>query len=357
MLKTVRRLGNGLCERVPAIRHALSSMFFYYYFLKAPKTPRSDLLEFNLYIETTNACNYRCAMCAARNGMERKTGFMDFDLYRRLVDEASEIGIKNIIPHVWGEPLLHPKFVEMVQYAKDRGMFVEFTTNGYLLDEKVGGRLLKTGVDSMVVSFHGLTLEEYKRLHGVDGFDRVVANVKRFCEMKKAAGLLMPKVAVHSIITSDNFRNVHKVHQLFDGVADDVVILGCGFHPEDNTNDLRLVKFDCRRRNPCMELFTTLAVSWDGKVGLCHRDREFKLVIGDAKDGLLKLFNSEKMRDYRRIHLLGQFDRMPVCAKCVDYVVFEDAIPPALWRKLIGGDLEKLSKKELELLKSEGGRS
>jgi len=354
MLKTVRRMGNGLCERVPSIRRALSSLFFYYYFLRTPKTPRSGMLEFNFYIETTNACNYKCAMCAARNGMERKTGFMDFGLYKRLVDEAAEIGIRNIIPHAWGEPLLHPQLVEMVQYAKDKGMFVEFTTNGWLLDENMGRRLLATGVDSIVVSFHGLDREEYKRLHGVDGFERVIENVKKFCAMKKAAGLTVPKVAVHSIITSDNYKNVHKVHALFDGVADDVKILGCGFHPEDNTNDLRLVKFDCRRRNPCMELFTTLAVSWDGKVGLCHRDREFKLVIGDAKDGLLKLFNSKKMRDYRRMHLLGQFDRMPVCAKCVDYIVFEDAIPPALRRKITGGRLNELSKKELELLRLEG---
>jgi pyruvate-formate lyase-activating enzyme len=354
MLKSIRRFGNNLREHVPKIRCALNSLFFYYYFLKNPKRPCSDLLEFNLYIETTNFCNYKCAMCEASNGMERKRGFMDFGLYKKVIDDAADIGIRNIIPNVWGEPLLHPKFVEMVQYAKDKGFFVEFTTNGYLLDEAMGRKLLKTGVDSIIISFHGLTPEGYKRIHGVDGFHKVIGNVKAFCKMKREAGLTVPKVAVHPIITNDNFKNVHKVFPIFNGIVDDIKILSCAFHPGSNTNDLRLVRVPVQRRNPCIELFTTLAVSWDGKVGLCHRDREFKLMLGDAKEGLLKLFNSEKTRRYRRLHMFGQFDRMPVCAKCVDYNVDEDSIPSTLRRKIINGDLKNLSKNEIEFLESNG---
>jgi len=349
MLEAARKLGNNLYERVPKLRYLLNSMFFFYCFFKPPQFRQSDMLKFNLYVETTNICNYKCRMCAAQTGLKRATGFMDFELYKKIIDEAADMGISRIVPQIWGEPLLHPRFVEMVQYAKGRGMYVEFTTNGLLMDEKMSRKLLGTGVDIIVVSFHGFTPEGYKRIHGIDGFDRVVKNIKALCKLKKDGGFAAPKVTIQSIITEDNFKDVHKVFSIFKDVADGISVFNCGFHPDDNTNDLRIVKFDCRRSNPCVMLFTTMAVSWDGRVGICCRDKDFRTELGNVQDGLLNLYNSEKMRSYRKVHLLGMFEKMPVCAKCVDYSVFEDSLPPALKRRIIDGTL---TEKDVEFLNS-----
>jgi len=349
MIKAARKLGNGLRERFPGIKNSLSSLLFCYYFLKNPKRPRSDLLDFNLYIETTNICNYKCRMCAAQNGLKRPAGFMDFELYKKVIDEAASIGISRVTPQIWGEPLLHPRFVEMVQYAKDKGMYVELTTNGLLMDEEMSRELLKTGVDSIVVSFHGFTPEGYERVHGMAGFEKVVENIKALHELKNAGGVALPKVTIQSIITEDNFKEVHNVFSIFKGVVDEINVFNCGFHPEDNTNDLRIFKSDCLRKTPCMMLFTTMAVSWDGRVGICCRDKEFRTELGTVKDGLANLYNSKRMRDYRMAHLLRKFEKMPVCAKCMDYSVFEDSIPPALKRRIIDGTL---TGKDVELLSS-----
>jgi len=93
-----------------------------------------------IFIEPTNYCNYKCTICPITS-MKRKKGFMNLDLFKKIVDEASNIGIKRINLQMYGEPLLHPKLLEMIRYAKSKKSFeVWFDTNVYLLDEKKNKR-------------------------------------------------------------------------------------------------------------------------------------------------------------------------------------------------------------------------
>lgn len=336
MLRPIKKVGDGLLKKLPKYRCFLKSLFFYYYLMRAPNAPS------NLYVESTTHCNYNCIMCGRCGGFRREYGFMDFELYKRVIDEAAEIGVHKIVPHIWGEPLLHPKFVEMVQYAKDKGLYVEFTTTGFLLTEKNIRDILNTKVDSIVISFHGMTKEDYMKAHGIDGFERVIENVKKLCRIKKEERLTSPIVEVHPIIMDNNFKNMHKVFSIFGGIVDGIRILSCGYHPEDNKNDCRLVKFDTIRKNPCLGLFTDMVVSWDGKISTCCRDSNLNIIVGDMKDGLLKSFNSSRMKHYRKLHALGKYGKMPMCKKCLDYEVFENSIPSELRRKIISGAIDRV---------------
>jgi len=82
----------------------------------------------NLDIETTNACNLRCTMCP-RTAIEKfsvndnfKLGYMDINLYKNLIDQAIDIGVKAIKLNWRGEPTIHKNIIEMIHYAKDKGI-------------------------------------------------------------------------------------------------------------------------------------------------------------------------------------------------------------------------------------------
>jgi len=48
-------------------------------------------------------------MCPNGRGlMKRKKGFMDYELFERIVDEMAP-HVQTIVLHIWGESLLHPK--------------------------------------------------------------------------------------------------------------------------------------------------------------------------------------------------------------------------------------------------------
>ena len=52
---------------------------------------RGTPAPFNMQIEPTNNCNLRCICCSGHSNLRAK-GYMDFGLFRRIIDEAADIG-------------------------------------------------------------------------------------------------------------------------------------------------------------------------------------------------------------------------------------------------------------------------
>lgn len=59
-----------------------------------------------LLIENTNACNANCIICS-RDLMTRDIGFMDYELFKKVVDEGAERGCKSIKITGFGEPFIY----------------------------------------------------------------------------------------------------------------------------------------------------------------------------------------------------------------------------------------------------------
>jgi MoaA/NifB/PqqE/SkfB family radical SAM enzyme len=100
-------------------------------------------------IEVTNRCNFNCAMCQ-RIPLKVPIKDMDFSLYKKVIDRLGPI--KEVTLTGWGEPLMHPKIVEMIKYAKDKRKRVCLTLNGSLLTENLAKRLIKVNLDSISFS-------------------------------------------------------------------------------------------------------------------------------------------------------------------------------------------------------------
>lgn len=100
-------------------------------------------------IEVTNRCNFNCAMCQ-RFPLKVPIKDMDLGLYKKIIHRLT--GVNEVILTGWGEPLLHPKIIEMVKYAKQKDKKVGFTSNGSLLTTKVARELLNAGIDTISFS-------------------------------------------------------------------------------------------------------------------------------------------------------------------------------------------------------------
>ena len=85
-----------------------------------------------------------------------------------------------------GEPLLHPRFLDMVRLAKERGLRAEVTTNALLLDEAMAAGLLEAGLDQLVVSIDGASAEAFGRVRSGASLERVVENVRRLHDARGA---------------------------------------------------------------------------------------------------------------------------------------------------------------------------
>ncbi|MBP1762906.1 MAG: putative oxidoreductase [Firmicutes bacterium] len=147
--------------------------------------PATDY-QFNLkklYIEPTNRCNLDCRTCM-RNSWDEPMGNMSEDAFRHILD-----GLKTFspVPEVFfggfGEPLFHPRIVEMVSEAKKIGATVKLITNGILLTPVMAQNLLDTGIDLIWISIDGATPESYADIRLGASLPQVIENVTRFNEI------------------------------------------------------------------------------------------------------------------------------------------------------------------------------
>jgi len=262
----------------------------------------------HLDIESTNTCNLRCPMCG-RNWMKEKLGFIDWALYKKIINEGVRYKLPSIKLNYRGEPLLHPQLVEMVSYAKKKGILeVQFNTNGLLLNKKKARELIEAGLDRIIFSFDGATKKTYEKIRRGSNYERVIKNIKRLVEIRNNFGLKRPLVRVQMVKMKENEKEVERFIKMWLPIANRVAV-------STERNPLgakkRLEHF------PCHQIWQRLMVCWDGEVRMCCGDWYGEVKLGNAKrSSLYKIWHSKKLNNIRKIHKEGRFDEVPVCSRC-----------------------------------------
>lgn len=135
-----------------------------------------DLKYEKVLIELTSHCNFNCDFCVNAI-MQRKRGFIDPDIFKRIIDELATKGMTPLVFfHIMGEPLLHPNAYELLEYAARRIRRTLLITNGSLLTGANVGKCFETGITNLDISYHmsneddfnlrrakNLSFEAYKR--------------------------------------------------------------------------------------------------------------------------------------------------------------------------------------------------
>lgn len=141
-------------------------------------------------------CNLRCSFCDLWEGKEN-VPLADAE---RLFDEAQRIGTRTVVL-TGGEPLLHPQFFEIVAAARARGLSVNVTTNGTLV-ERHWQRITDAGIDSLSMSIDGLAAT-HDRLRGRAGSHALTwSALERVVAQSRAGGGLDP--CVYFTVTREN---------------------------------------------------------------------------------------------------------------------------------------------------------
>ena len=147
-----------------------------------------------LYLEVTNRCNLRCRTCPQFFGMAEPSHDLPWERFVQIVEQVP--GLRRVVLHGIGEPLLSPHLPRMIRHLKERGVYVLFNSNGLLLRGRRAEEIAASGLDELRVSIDGGTAETYQAVRGVDGFDRILANLRNFARTKARIGAESPRVSL-----------------------------------------------------------------------------------------------------------------------------------------------------------------
>lgn len=176
-------------------------------------------------IEITLRCNLACPMCENPLIQENK-GDMTFEQFKGILDQMPHLISLNLTGI--GESLVNKDVWRMLEYAKSKGIYTWFTTNGTLLTEGISGKLIAIGVDELVISFDGANSETFDKVRFGARFDDVVEKLERLQKIKKELGSSSPKLAFGITVVRDNLAEVPDIVRIAAGLGIEETIVGTG---------------------------------------------------------------------------------------------------------------------------------
>lgn len=130
-------------------------------------------------IEITLNCNSLCKHCYSRSGWNNRQ-FLDLETIKRVMKDLKEMGIM-FFDLVGGEPLLHPNFFDIIEYAREIGLGLIVNTNGFLVTEELARKIKEKNPEILVsVSLDGHTPEINDFVRGERFFERALRGTRNF---------------------------------------------------------------------------------------------------------------------------------------------------------------------------------
>jgi len=154
--------------------------------------------------ELTNSCNINCVMCG-RNYTETSPVQLTMDQFLwfkdlfHIVEEVTLMG--------WGEPTIHPDFVEMLKILDQFSTRKYFCTNGMLLDE-LKSAIFEYHVDFITVSINGATTKTNNRLRRGSDLDKIVNYIKNIVSRKKNTCSQWPQLSFNYCLMKSNLHEL-----------------------------------------------------------------------------------------------------------------------------------------------------
>lgn len=291
---------------------------------KALNFPRMVLLE------PTNYCNFSCVHCPYTSISKKpsyRQGFMDIDLYKKIIDEMSMYKGITLRPFERGEALINPQLPEMIKYAKEKGVErIWLNTNGLLLTPKKSRELLEAGLDRLEVSIDAASEKTFSRIKGIDGktLRKVIENTIEYYRLKQnfCANNPSKKLVVSFVESEINTSEKDAFMHFWRNRTDHVNIRPVHQHGALVRNDLRLPQRDLEadHRLPCSILWERVSIDYCGNLRFCEFDWENECIVGNVcTSSIREIWKSKHYERLRMLHIEKRFSDIFLCGACKSY--------------------------------------
>lgn len=276
----------------------------------------------------TGMCTARCEMCTIYD-WKKPPKIMDYEPFCKFIDDLTPFKehIQYVTLHCNGEPLMDKGLHLKVTYLKQKGFVgTGFATNATNLTEKRSLQLLEAGLDTIICSIDGVKKETHETIRRGVNFDKIVANVERFIQLRNARaarGEKATRVMVRFImqdLNRDEYPEYKKYWEArLDSRLNDCVV----YFPIHNWGGqlenarLNLEIYGDGKAFHCEDLYERLIIFSDGDVSHCDADYNGFFPHGNVfKEHFLHIYNGEIFNRYRREMKAGRLCELEHCATC-----------------------------------------
>jgi radical SAM protein with 4Fe4S-binding SPASM domain len=285
------------------------------------------------------ACNFKCNYCIFQIPKKDRHFIsddinMNFDLYKKFVKEMCNFPdrIKTFRFVGIGEPLLHKNIVEMVKlaYQYEIANTIEILTNASLLTKSMSKKLIRAGLNRLVISLQGLTTEKYNEMCSTTiSFETIVDNIKYFYDNKKDCHIYV-KIVDEAL---DGENDKQKFYEIFGDICDSLSVehtvpihTEIGYSDSVASKQMSQFGLPIKEVSICPQPFIHMQINPDCKVVPCY-SFDYPEILGDCNnENIIDIWNGKKFNEFRHQMLQNTKNINAICEKCtmIKYRWFEE---------------------------------
>jgi radical SAM protein with 4Fe4S-binding SPASM domain len=290
-------------------------------------------MPFTVMLAPTHRCNFRCKYCTYSLVSEKIVSHnmidMDFGTFEKFIDSSKKFPrkYKFINFNGLGEPLLHPKIVDMIKLShKVCDGRIEMFTNASLLTNKMADGIIDAGLSRLKISIQGTSEQKYKELCGVKiNFEELRSYIAYFYQRSRGKNTIVHIKTMKEQLADDN--DEQKFFSLFGDMCDEISVQNMGeIQPymqgkNKDVNSEHLFGERYAGRNVCPMAFYMMEINAEGNCyPCCVFNVPVDLCLGNvAGMPLTEMWNGKKHKEILLSLLKKDDNRQDVCIKCKTY--------------------------------------
>lgn len=291
-------------------------------------------------IELTSFCNFSCSFCPI-DTMDRVKSTMPRALWKKILRELGENKMtRTVFFHLLGDPLVSKDVFDAIEMANQYGLEVSLYTNGALLDEERGTKLLDVlQKGRIVLSMQDIIPDSFhERSHDNLSWNQYIERLQNFMHLAQKRKNA-PPIQVHCLFDMISlgwdvlriYREQKKIQTVYDqwraalgfrekqaiNVFDPTASYPLGdnlsFYVKhlttwDNQHIDASMEVVPKETGHCDLMTDTFAILADGTCTYCCADYEGKLQLGNAHhDSLEDIYYGAKSAEIRAAEEKGRF--------------------------------------------------
>ena len=154
-----------------------------------------------------SACNNKCPYCTYARYKQRCSTYMTFEAFKDNINILLANGVKGVILTGGGEPTISPDFDKITNFLEQNSIPYGINTN-FNVFKAIKPNYLKISLD-------GYDRESYQKARGVDKYDTVIENIKRYILFKQV-NKLKTSIGLQTVAT--NVEDVQKFYEAHKGL-------------------------------------------------------------------------------------------------------------------------------------------
>ncbi len=186
----------------------------------------------------SNYCNHSCIDCHSEVLRQFNPIFLELKKFKEIINEISELGVEGVEISGGGEPLLHPNFIELIEYPNLKKVKVGLITNGINIKKSTIGSLV-SNLLFIRFALDAADRKTYQRIHGKDNYYKLLDNIRNLVEEKKRRNLDIT-IGLKFLISKINYKEIIKASILAKKLNVDYIRFKCIRNSAYELSDLEI---------------------------------------------------------------------------------------------------------------------